>query len=92
MGFSPAHSSDVPLILNLQTGHTSPQYHVVFDDQFSTVLSHHSDKDPPTWWIEIYIEENSSMIHLDDGLPLRILVKDWFSPDELEERSRNNIG
>ncbi len=27
------------LILNLSTGHVSPQYHVVFDDTFSTVSS-----------------------------------------------------
>ena len=49
VGFSPVHSSDVPLILNLRTGHISPQYHVVFDDRFSTVPSCPSDKDPPTW-------------------------------------------
>ena len=36
VGFSPAHSSGVPLILNLRTGHISPQYYVVFDEKFST--------------------------------------------------------
>ena len=39
VGYSTVHSSDVPLVLNLQTGHISPQYHVVFDDSFSTVPS-----------------------------------------------------
>ena len=37
VGFSNQHSSNVPLILNLQTGSISPQFHVVFDDKFSTV-------------------------------------------------------
>ena len=28
--FNAHHSSDVPLVLNISTGHISPQYHVVF--------------------------------------------------------------
>ena len=37
LGFSLAHLSDVPLVLNLSTGHISLQYHVVFYDDVSTV-------------------------------------------------------
>ena len=37
VGFSRHHSTSVPLILNPKTQHISPQYHVVFDDDFSTV-------------------------------------------------------
>jgi transposase InsO family protein len=37
VGHSPLHSSAIPLVLNLNTGHISPQYHVVFDDWFQTV-------------------------------------------------------
>ena len=37
VGFSQVHSSLVPLVLNVATGKISPQYHVVFDDTFSTV-------------------------------------------------------
>ena len=39
VGFSPFHSSLVPLILNVRTGWISPQYHVIFDDKFETVES-----------------------------------------------------
>ena len=39
LGWSPLHASTVPLILNLTTGSVSPQFHVVFDDWFSTVDS-----------------------------------------------------
>ena len=39
VGFSTLHSSEVSLVLNLQTGSITPQYHVVFDDCFSTVSS-----------------------------------------------------
>lgn len=44
VGFSNEHSSLVPLVLNLQTGYISPQFHVIFDDAFHTVPS---DLSPP---------------------------------------------
>lgn len=37
--FLNVHSSLVPLVLTVKTGKISPQYHVVFDDKFSTVNS-----------------------------------------------------
>ncbi len=37
VGRSPSHASNVALILNPRTGHVSPQFHVVFDDDFTTV-------------------------------------------------------
>ena len=39
MGFSKMHSTQVGLVLNLLTGSVSPNFHVVFDDMFSTVMS-----------------------------------------------------
>ena len=45
VGFSSEHSSLVPLVLNLDTGYISPQYHVIFDDSFHTVPSAHSSVD-----------------------------------------------
>jgi hypothetical protein len=45
VGFSPRHSSNVPLVLNLQTLSITPQYHVVFDDYFQTVDSDLSTDD-----------------------------------------------
>eukprot|EP00957_Ditylum_brightwellii_P076868 5842871-Ditylum_brightwellii.AAC.1 len=32
LGHSPVHAGNVALVLNLQTGHVSPQYHIVFDN------------------------------------------------------------
>ena len=37
LGHSHRHSQSIALVLNLKTGHVSPQFHVVFDDEFSTV-------------------------------------------------------
>ena len=39
MGFSDDHSSLVANVQHLTTGFVSPQYHVVFDDLFQTVIS-----------------------------------------------------
>ncbi len=37
LGFSDVHSSQVPLVLNVETKKISPQIHVIFDDTFQTV-------------------------------------------------------
>jgi hypothetical protein len=49
LGHSPEHSSDVALVLDLKSGLVSPQYHVVFDDTFSTVDYIRSAKEPSNW-------------------------------------------
>lgn len=49
VGFSPHHSSLVPLVLNTTTGKISPQFHVVFDDDFNTVPSPGATLPPPQW-------------------------------------------
>ena len=43
MGLSPDHASTVPLVLNLGTGAITPQFHVVFDDWFTTVTTSIND-------------------------------------------------
>ena len=49
VGRSPFHVGSVALVLNPRTGHVSPQFHVVFDDDFSTVPFLHSTDVPPHW-------------------------------------------
>ena len=54
LGFSLVHSSLVPLVLNVKTGRISPQYHVVFDDRFSTVNSLRSEDSINEQWARIF--------------------------------------
>jgi hypothetical protein len=35
----------VPFVLNLSTGHVSPQFHVVFDDWFTTLNTDDQDEE-----------------------------------------------
>ena len=49
LGHSPCHASSVALVLNLRTGLVSPQFHVVYDDEFTTVDYLTSSTPPPNW-------------------------------------------
>ena len=76
----------------MKTGHISPQYHVVFDDTFSTVPSLADDEVPPTFWNELSLENElySKHVHrvvLDDDSQVS-LDPDFMTPVELEEHHR----
>ncbi len=49
VGQSPSHASNVALVLNPRTGHVLPQFHVVFDDDFTTVAFLRKMEVPPHW-------------------------------------------
>ena len=49
LGHSPCHAGSVSLVLNLKTGMVSPQFHVVYDDEFTTVAYLSSAEPPPNW-------------------------------------------
>ena len=52
VGLSNKHASTAPLVLNLKTGHISPQFHCVFDSWFTTVDSDPDrapDPNDPVW-------------------------------------------
>ena len=49
LGHSPFHAGSVALVWNPTTGRVSPQFHVVFDDDFSTVPYMEAGTIPPNW-------------------------------------------
>ena len=49
LGHSPFHAGSVALVLNPTTGRVSPQYHVVSDDDFTTVPCMEASTIPPNW-------------------------------------------
>jgi hypothetical protein len=51
---SPYHASNVPLVLNTQTGLVSPQFHVIVDNRFDTVGR---DKHFISKWQEVRLRE-----------------------------------
>ena len=46
---SPIHASTVALVLNFKSLHVSPQFHVIFDDDFSTVDFINNGEIPSNW-------------------------------------------
>ena len=68
VGMSPKHASSVPLVLNLQTGSITPQFHVVFDDWFATVST--NDDNMPDFnsdeWSKMFGESAYQYIQMDD--------------------------
>jgi hypothetical protein len=49
LGHSPCHAGSVALVLNPRTLRVSPQYHVVFDDEFTTVPYMRNGEVPSHW-------------------------------------------
>jgi hypothetical protein len=55
LGFSKLHSSQVPIVMNVNTGKISPPFHVIFDDKFETVVSIASDKLLSEQWRSFFL-------------------------------------
>ena len=66
LGSSPAHASNVPLVLTLKMGHVTPQYHVVFDDCFSTVELGGSDDGTAELWQNLFSYSQSTFDYMSD--------------------------
>ena len=77
MGFSKMHSTQVGLVLNLLTGSISPQYHVVFDDMFSTVMS--GTAADPEVWIRLFTSSNSRIQVMLDKEYYLDLNDEWLT-------------
>jgi hypothetical protein len=74
LGLSLQHASEVPLVLNLGTGAITTQFHVVFDDLFTTVPSIERETEPPDHWADVCLE-NSTRIMMDS--PIENLGDEW---------------
>ena len=81
IGHSKFHAVSVALVLNSETSHVSPQFHLVFDDEFSTFSFMREGTIIPNWTdIVQRISQRGALENID--------IKDtWFTPD-LEEYTR----
>ena len=73
VGHSPIHAGSVALVLNPKTGLVSPQYHVVFDDDFSTVPNLRANTVPENW---AQLVKNSCCKSVDGFYDV---TKTWFN-------------
>ena len=77
-------SSVVSLVLNQSTGSISPQFHVVFDDLFSTVHANESET-PREWSKLISMPSARFQMDVEDSAELE-LAYEWLTPTEQESR------
>ena len=73
LGHSPFHAGSVALVWNSTTGRVSPQYHVVFDDDFSSVPYMEAGMLPPNW--EEIVKYSSEVATTKDVN----LVENWLN-------------
>jgi hypothetical protein len=77
VGCSPSYTSNIELILNPRTGHVSPQFHVVFNDDFTMVPYLCTSMVPPHW---ADLVRSSAMIQMYTEKQ----VETWQSIPDLE--------
>ncbi len=83
-GLSTLHSSEVPQVLNLTNGSITTQFHVVFDDLFTTVPSIEREDDPPSHWEGLCLE-NTTLVPTDVPPTLH---SEWQSQEDTEQALR----
>ena len=87
LGVSPKHSTTVGRILNLQTGYISPQYHVVYDEHFTTVMSSRFDYDKfdAATWASLIQSGYEKVLDPEDVdgnvVPFSDWYDDWITTD-----------
>ena len=92
VGHSPVHAGSVALVLNVTTGHISPQYHVALDDDFSTVPALR-DGTSPTHWKELARDNSEKVTDASYDLA-KIWIensKDKISDDATHTTERGSI-
>ena len=72
MGHSPSHAGSVTQVLNPTSGHVLPQFHLVFNNTFSTA-PHMREGTIPTHWAELV--RNSTELTTDEKIDI---AKTWF--------------
>jgi hypothetical protein len=86
LGPSPEHASTVPLVLSTTTGLVSPQFHVIFDDSFSTVHCLQTNQ-IPTNWPNLFNESAISFVD-EDFSKTNLYDRSWFQhPSQRESTS-----
>jgi hypothetical protein len=78
LGHSPRHAQTVPVVLNIKTGLCSPQYHVVFDDYFTTTTKQITDTPPPQW-ADMFRHNRLNLFEGEPDIPPHIqLAPEWL--------------
>jgi len=86
MGFSRMHSTLIGLVLNLTTHSITPQFHLVYDDMFTTVYSD-GNQAPESWTTLITTRQSRLQVQLDEDANPE-LADEWLEADERTARDQ----
>ena len=86
MGASCLHASSVGLICNLVTGNISPQFHVVYDDFFTTISA--TEDEIPASWPDLITFSSHRVLSDDAPDFVPKLSDEWLDPNALAMRHR----
>ncbi len=84
LGFLTLHSSQVPIVMNVDTGKISPQIHIIFDDKFETVVSMSSEDSLGYQWKAIFHLDHECYEDVDynkNGNAILPPLTSLFKPD-----------
>ena len=85
VGYSKDHATSIGCVLNVTTKSITPQFHMVYDDWFSTVAN--EGLAPPPNWQDLV--ENASEIVLEDPMTAPDLHVEWMDATELAKHRRH---
>jgi hypothetical protein len=84
LGLSLAHATSVPLVLSTLSGLISPQFHVVFDDYFTTTQCLHNNSLPSNW--PDLLSTSSEKLVDDTFDSTNFIDSSWFSDSTPSQR------
>jgi len=90
LGMSNRHASTIGLIRNLQTEAISAQYHVVYDEHFTTVPAtvNMDDLQVPPNWIDLLTYSRDFVLQDENPAVIPELDRDWLNPAEILVRDQ----
>lgn len=83
LGKSSRHTSDIGLIRNLRTGLISTQFHVIYDDFYTTVPSTGTEDSIPETWELLYKHYYKNAVNDDNRYEVPTLNDEWFQQNEI---------
>jgi len=88
LGMSKRHASTIGLICNLRTEAVSPQYHVVYDEHFTTVptMVDLDELEVPPNWLELLTYSRDFVLQDENPALIPDLDCEWLNPEEIWER------
>jgi hypothetical protein len=80
LGHSLDHASNVPLVLSTRTGLVSSQFHVVYDNQFTTTQCLRTNTLPANWDDLFKFKSENSLHDSPELQSIHTLCEDWQDP------------